>query len=381
MNFTLSEEQVMLQDAVARFLLDNYSFEQRREMLAQGAAFSRPIWDALATSLCVMGAALPETCGGMGGGPIETMVIMEAIGRSLVIEPYLETAVIGGGILKRCAGERAAKLLSAIATGEAIIAYAGLEPAARYAHHIVSTTAVRDGGGWVLNGAKSVVAAAPVASHLIVSARTAGTERDRAGLSLFLIDAQAAGITAHDYALIDGRSAADLQLTNVRVPDDALIGSEGDALPLIEQVMDEATAAVCAEAVGAMRKLLEDTIAYTKQRRQFGQPLSSFQVLQHRMVDMYMALEQAVSAVFLATLKLDQGPDERAKAVSAAKVTIGKSARMIGQSAVQLHGGMGMTDELAVGHYFKRVTVIETQFGSVDHHLARYAALSRSAAA
>ena len=379
MNFTLSEEQVMLQDAVTRFLTDQYSFERRHEFLAGG--FSRPIWNAFANSLGILGAALPESCGGMGGGPVDTMIIMEAIGRALVIEPYIETIVVGGGFLKRGPGGRAVHLLSEIITGQAIIAFAGLEPGARYAQHHVATTAVRDGDGWVLNGAKSVVEGAPAATHLIVSARTSCETRDRDGLSLFVMDAKTAGIGSHDYRLIDGRSAADLQFRDVRVPADALLGGEGDASGLIEQVMDEATAALCSEAVGVMRRLLEDTIAYTQQRRQFGQPLSSFQVLQHRMVDMYMALEQAVSAVYMATLKLDQAPAERALAVSAAKVTIGKSARMMGQNAVQLHGGMGMTDELAVGHYFKRATVIEAQFGSVDHHLARYAALSRDLAA
>lgn len=379
MNFTLSEEQVMLQDAVTRFLADHYGFERRHELLAAG--FSRPIWDAFATSLGILGAALPESSGGMGGGPVDTMIIMEAIGRSLVIEPYLETVVVGGGILKRSPGDRAAQLLSQTVAGQVVIAFAGLEPGARYAQQHVATAAVHDGAGWVLNGAKSVVDGAPAATHLIVSARTSGAARDRDGVSLFIVDANATGIASHDYRLIDGRSAADIEFRDVRVTADALLGGKGDAIDLIEHVMDEATAALCSEAVGVMRRLLEDTIAYTKQRRQFGQPLSSFQVLQHRMVDMYMALEQAVSAVYMATLKLDQSPVDRALAVSAAKVTIGKSARMIGQNAVQLHGGMGMTDELAVGHYFKRATVIEAQFGSVDHHLARYATLSREAAA
>lgn len=381
MDFTLTEEQVLMQDAVTRFLLDHYSFEDRRELASRNPPFALVTWEALANSLGVLGAALPVDCGGMGGGPVETMIVMEALGRSLVLEPYLETVVIGGGFLKRTPGRRAAQLLAALVAGQAIIAFAGLEPGARYALHDLSTKAARDGDDWVLNGDKCVVDGAPVATHFIVSARTSGQQRDRSGISLFLVDARAAGVVSHDYRLIDGRSAADLVFSNVRLADDALLGSADGALNLIEHVIDEATAAVCAEAVGVMRSMLADTIAYTGQRRQFGQPLSSFQVLQHRMADMHMALEQAISGAYLATLKLDEDPASRALAVSAAKVTIGTSARMIGQNAVQLHGGMGMADELAIGHYFKRATVIESQFGSIDHHLARYAALSRAAAA
>lgn len=379
MNFTLSEEQVMLQDAVSRFLREKYGFEDRRRLTSESAS-SPAIWDGIA-SLGILGAALPEELGGLGGGPVEMMVVMEALGQALVVEPYLETAVIGGGLLKRSDGARARQLLDAMVAGEARFAWAAGEPTSRYALEDVSTTARRDGEGWIINGAKSVVDAAPVATHLLLSARTSGDRRDRIGISLFLVDKHVAGISAHEYRLIDDRSAADLRFDNVRVPADALLGAEGQSLPVMEQVRDEAIAALCSEAVGGMRRMLQDTIDYTKQRRQFGQPLASFQVLQHRMVDMYMALEQAISAVYLATLKLDADPVTRACAASAAKATIAQSARYIGQNAVQLHGGMGMTDELAVGHYFKRATVIESQFGSRDFHLARYAELTRPAAA
>lgn len=379
MNFTLSEEQVMLQDAVSRFLREKYGFEDRRRLTSDSSS-SPAIWQGIA-ELGVLGAAVPEELGGLGGGPVELMVIMEALGQSLVVEPYLETAVIGGGLLKRAGGERANELLAAMIAGEARFAFASGEPTSRYALEDVTTTARRDGDGWIINGAKSVVDAAPVATHLLVTARTAGDRRDPSGISLFVVDKDAAGVSGHEYRLIDGRSAADLEFADVRVPANALLGAEGQSLAVIEQVRDEAIAAICSEAVGGMRRMLQDTIDYTKQRRQFGQPLASFQVLQHRMVDMYMALEQAVSAVYLATLKLDADPVARALAASAAKATIAQSARYVGQNAVQLHGGMGMTDELAVGHYFKRATVIESQFGSRDFHLARYAALTRPAAA
>lgn len=379
MNFELSEEQVMLKDAITRFLREQYSFEDRRRLVLEGSS-SPAIWKDIA-SFGILGAAVPEELGGMAGGPVETMVIMEALGQALVVEPYLETAVIGGGLLKRIEGERVHALLSAMVAGEVKFAFAAGEPTSRYNLTDISTVGRPDAGGWVIDGAKSVVYGAPDATHFIVTARTSGEQRDRAGVSLFLVEAGTAGITAHNYRLIDGRGAADLEFNGVRVAGDALLGIEGQSLPLIEQVMDEAIAAVCAEAVGGMRRMLEDTIEYTKQRRQFGQPLSSFQALQHRMVDMYMALEKAVSAVYLVTLKLDADPVERALAASAAKATIAQCARFIGQNAVQLHGGMGMTDELAVGHYFKRATMIEYELGSRDFHVARYAELSRKAAA
>jgi alkylation response protein AidB-like acyl-CoA dehydrogenase len=381
MNFDLSPEQSLLKEAVNRFLTDRYSREERGRIAAGAAGFSRTLWQALAQDLGILGAALPEASGGLGGGSVETMIIMEALGEVLLLEPYLETAVIGGGFLKRTDTDSARTLLGEIVAGHVRLAFAASEPTARYAWHDVSTVARREGESWSLTGTKTVVCAAPLATHLIVSARTAGTQRDRSGISLFLVEPNIKGLTAHGYRTIDDRRAADLQFDRVRIPAGALLGENGRALPIIEQVMDEATVAVCSEAVGAMRRLLHDTIEYAQQRRQFGQPIAQFQVLQHRMVDMYMALEQAVSAVYLATLKLDQPPEERARAVSAAKVTIGKSARFIGQNAIQIHGAMGMTDELAVGNYFKRLTAIENEFGTVDHHLARYAALSRANAA
>jgi alkylation response protein AidB-like acyl-CoA dehydrogenase len=378
MNFDLSEEQVLLKEAVTRFLRDRYSLEERRRIAASSDAFSPALWNSFAQDLGILGAVLPEATGGLGGGAIETMIIMEALGEALVLEPYLETAVIGGGFLKRAATESARKMLGEIVAGNVRVAFAAAEPTARYAWRDVSTVARWDGESWLLSGTKTVVSAAPVATHLIVSARTTGAQRDCSGISLFLTEANVMGLAAHAYRTIDDRRAADLVFDRVRVPADALLGEEGNALPIIEQVMDEATAAVSAEAVGAMRRLLHDTIDYAKQRRQFGQPIAQFQVLQHRMVDMYMALEQAVSAVYLATLKLDQPAQERARAVSAAKATIGRSGRFIGQNAIQIHGAMGMTDELSVGNYFKRLTAIENEFGTVDHHLARYAALSQA---
>jgi alkylation response protein AidB-like acyl-CoA dehydrogenase len=260
------------------------------------------------------------------------------------------------------------------------VACAWAEPLSRYNFASVRTQAVRQGDGWLLSGAKAVAMGAPWASHLLVTARTSGTGAEREGVSLFLVDRHRRGVTVSAYPTVDGRRAGDVTFDAVELSADALIGVEGRALDLLDQVGDEAIAALCAEALGVMARLLEDTVAYTRQRRQFGQPIAGFQVLQHRMVDMYMQVEMARSATYLATMKLGAPAVERALAASTAKVTVANACRFVGQNAVQLHGGMGMTDELAVSHYFKRATMIESEFGTVDFHLARHATLSRSVA-
>jgi alkylation response protein AidB-like acyl-CoA dehydrogenase len=378
MDFDLTQSQTLLNDAVRRFLADRYPIEERRRIAASIEGWSDSQWRSFADELGVLGLASPEYSGGDTGCAVETMIVMDALGEALVIEPYLETMVIGAGFLKRSHGSAARALLTDIAAGRARMAFACGEPLSRYALHDVTTTAHRDGCSWRISGIKNVVAAAPIATHLIVSARTSGKSRDHEGISLFLLGADTAGLCMQPYRTLDDRRAADVRFDLVRLSDDALLlGEPGKALPVIEQVMDEAIAALCAEALGVMRRLLAYTIEYTRQRRQFGQPIAQFQALQHRVAEMYMALEHARSAVYLATLKLDRTPIERGLAVSAAKATIGKSGRFIGQNAIQLHGSMGMTQELAVGSYFKRLTVIENQFGTVDHHLARYAALKK----
>ncbi len=264
--------------------------------------------------------------------------------------------------------------------GEAIIAFAYAEPQGRYTWSDLKTTAKKEGSGYVLNGHKAVVIGAPWATHLIVTARTGGGQRDASGVSVFIVDKTAKGVVTRDYPTVDGQRASEVFFENVSVGADALIGAEGAGLPLVERVLDEATAASCAEAVGAMRKLHEGTLEYARQRKQFGVAIASFQVLQHRMVDMFMNVEQSVSMTYMANIKVDDDA-ERAKAVSAAKVQIGKACKFVGQNAIQIHGGMGMTDELAIGHYFKRVTMIEGLYGSVDHHLRRYEGLSFGKAA
>ena len=380
MDFTLSKEQTLLRDGLNKFLAARYDLEKSRAAAKTGAGWQPDVWRGFAEELGILGATLPESVGGSGGGSAEAMVIAEELGCALVTEPFVDTVIVAGGLLSRAGGDAAAAVLEGIAAGAAVVALAATEPASGEHWEAISTAAVRDGDHWVLNGAKAVVVSAPLATHLLIVAR-AGKSTDGQALSLFLTEfdptAPPAGLTMHSYRTIDDRRAADLVFDNYRLPADALL--QTDAGPSLALARDEGAAAVCAEAVGAMRKVLADTVDYSKQRQQFGQPIGSFQVLQHRMVDMYMELEQAVSAAYLAVMNLDAEPDVRARAVSAAKATVGRAARFIGQNAVQLHGGMGMTEELAIGHYFKRLTALQYEFGSTDFHRARYAKLTRTA--
>lgn len=374
MDFNLSKEQELLRDGLNKFLASRYDLESSRAAAKSGAGWQPDIWSGFANELGILGAALPEEIGGIGGGPVEVMVIAEALGQALVVEPYVDTVVVSGGLLHRAGGEVASALLERIVEGTAIVALAASEEVSGHNWADVATSAERDGDEWVLRGSKIVVASAPLATHLLVSARTTN------GISLFVVDLGSAGdaVTAHHYRTVDDRRASDLTFDGLRLPAEALLGEEGAAWPSLAQARDEGAAAVCAEAVGCMRKVVADTVEYAKQRHQFGQPIGSFQVLQHRMVDMYMELEQAVSAAYLAVLNLDAEPDVRARAVSAAKATVGRAARFIGQQSVQLHGGMGMTEELAIGHYFKRLTALQYEFGPTDFHVTRYAELTRT---
>lgn len=381
MDFSFTEEQSMLRDTVASYLADHYSFDQRRAALAKEPNWRPDVWKAFADELGILGAAFTEEQGGLGGGATENMVVMEELGKALVVEPYLPTVVIGGGFLKHGKPAAADELIGKIIAGEAIIAFAHAEPQGRYTWSDLKTTAKKEGGAYVLNGHKAVVISAPYATHLIVTARTGGGQRDVQGVSVFIVPKDAKGVTTRDYPTVDGFRASEVYFENVSVPAENLVGPEGQALPLVEQVIDEAVASTCAEACGVLRKLHEGTLDYTKQRKQFGQPISSFQVLQHRMVDMFIQVEQSVSMTYMATIKLGDTDLERAKAVAAAKVQIGKACRFVGQNAIQLHGGMGMTDEMAIGHYFKRATMIEGAFGSTDHYLGRYENLSLGVAA
>ncbi|MGY4712237.1 acyl-CoA dehydrogenase family protein [Mycolicibacterium sp. CBM1] len=372
MDFNLSKEQQLLRDGLGRFLAARYDLHQSRAAAKLGAGWRPEIWRSFAEELGILGAALPESVGGIGGGPVELMVIAEELGRALVVEPFVETVVLAAGLLHRAGTPQATALLERIVEGSAVVAVA-----APGSDGVVSVTAARDGAGWIINGTTAVVIAAPLATHLLIAVRAEQDGGD--AISLFWTEFDAAapppGVRVHSYRTIDDRRAADLTFDGLRLSADALL--DDDATASLAQARDEGAAAVCAEAVGAMRKVLADTVDYCKQRQQFGQPIGTFQVLQHRMVDMYMELEQAVSAVYLAVLNLPAEPHVRARAVSAAKATVGRAARFVGQNAVQLHGGMGMTEELAIGHYFKRLTAVQYEFGSTDFHRTRYAKLVR----
>ncbi len=370
MDFNTTDEQTMLRDTVSRYLADTYSFDNRMKTVNSGKHWNPAVWKAFAEELGILGAPFSEAHGGLGGGAVENMIVMEEIGRALVIEPYLPTVVIAGGALKAAGGPLADAVIPEIIAGKAIIAFAYAEPQGRYNLADLRTAAKKDGAGYVLNGHKSVVYSAPYATHLLVTVRSGGGQRDKDGVSLFLIPASLKGITRRDYPTVDGSAASEVYFENVAVGAEHMIGGEGSALPLIEQIVDEGTAAVCAEACGVTRVLHATTLDYAKQRKQFGKAIGDFQVIQHRLVDMFMEVEQAVSITLMATLKLDTA--ERAAAVSAAKSKVGKACKFVGQNAVQIHGGIGISNELAVGHYFKRSTMIEGQFGSVDHHLRRY---------
>jgi alkylation response protein AidB-like acyl-CoA dehydrogenase len=376
MDFTTTETQDMLRDTLARYLADNYSFDARSKMLARPQGRDPGIWKALAQELGILGAPFSEAHGGLDGGALENQIMMEQLGEVIAVEPYLQTVVIGGGALKAVGGGVADAMIPQIIAGDVIIAFAYAEPQGRYDLANIRVSAKKDGAGYVLSGHKAVVYAAPWATHLLVTARTGGGQREEAGISLFLIDAKTPGITRRDYPCVDGFMASEIYFENAAISGDALLGAEGGALPLIEQIVDEATVGVCAEACGVTRRLHAGTLDYAKQRNQFGQPIARFQVLQHRMVDMFMEVEQAVSMTTMATLKLDLPGAERKAAISAAKARVAKACRFVGQNAIQTHGGIGITQELAIGHYFKRATMIESQFGSADHHMDRYERLT-----
>ena len=382
MDFDLTEEQRLLKDSVERLLKDRYDFESRRRYAESAEGWSRELWGQYA-ELGLLALPFAEEYGGFGGGAAETMIVMEAFGRVLALEPYLATVVLGGGILRHGATDaQRTALIPGIADGSRLLAVAHAERQARYDLFDVATKAQRDGDAFVLDGEKSLVLHGDTADQLIVSARSAGSRRDRAGIGLFIVDAKAEGVSRRGYPTQDGQRAAEVSFSSVRVPPENVIGDPKNALPLIERVVDEGIAALAAEAVGAMGEMHRITVDYLKTRKQFGVPIGNFQVLQHRAADMLIALEQARSmALFAAMMADDPDPVARRQALSAAKVQIGRSGRLIGQQAIQLHGGIGMTMEYSAGHYFKRLTAIDTLFGDADHHLALLAELGAPAAA
>jgi alkylation response protein AidB-like acyl-CoA dehydrogenase len=374
MDFSFSEEQQLLRDSLARYIEREYAFEKRRAILRSAEGFSREVWSQLA-EMGLLGLTLPEQYGGYGGGAVDTFVVMQAIGNGLVVEPYLASVVLGAGSVAH-AGTAAQKesLLPAAARGELVLTLAHAEPASRYELAAVATGARREGNGFALSGRKTVVPWGAQADKLIVSARTAGGPRDAQGISLFVVDRGMKGVSARDYRTIDGQRAAEVRLDNVAIGEEAVLGPIDGALPVLEMIMDVGAAALCAEGVGVMEMLNAQTLDYIKTRQQFGQPIGRFQVLQHRAVDMFIHLEQSKSIALLAAVQADAGdPAERRRAVSAAKAHIGRSGRAVSQIAIQLHGGMGVTDELPASHYAKRLTMIDFHRGDADFHLERVA--------
>ncbi|MDB6090671.1 MAG: acyl-CoA dehydrogenase [Gammaproteobacteria bacterium] len=375
MDFTLSDEQRALQDSVQRYVSRQYAFESRRAIERTAAGWSPQVWQDLA-DLGVLGINVPQEHGGLGYGPIETLLVMNLFGSCLLLEPYAASAVVATAVLRDSASTHLqASWLPRLVRGEAVATLAHFEPTSRFDARQVRSRATLANGGYVLQGQKALVEHA-AADILLVSARIAGADDAQEGVSLFVVPRDAPGLSLRSCRTLDGRSAADIALESVEVPASARVGMDGGALAVIERSLGFGTAALCAEAVGAMQALVDATVAHLKTRQQFGRPIGSFQALAHRAADMLLELEQARSMSFLAAVRSMGADDrERQRALSAAKVITNRAARFIGQQAVQLHGGMGMTDELQVGHWFKRLAAIEMTLGDTDTHLQRFAAL------
>lgn len=368
MNFEFSEERVMLRDSVARLVQDDYDFEARRAAVAAEEGFSRDNWQTFA-DLGWLSIPFAEEYGGFGGDAVDTMVIMEQLGKGLVVEPYLATVLLFGGLIQEAgnAGQKDA-WLSRIIGGEVQGAFAFVEKQSRYELADIATRAERQGDAYVINGEKTVVFNGAVADTLVVAARTSGDQFSEDGISLFLVDAQAEGVERSDYRMMDGQRVANIRFDNVSVDSGALLGAEGAAFTAMRPVVDRAILAVCAEALGVMEKLNATTVEYARTRQQFGLPIGSFQALQHRMVDTFMAYEQTRSLLYRCVCSVVEGSDEARRNLHALKVMVGKAGKLIGGEAIQLHGGMGITDELDVGHYAKRLLMINALFGNADYH-------------
>ncbi|MEX0344492.1 MAG: acyl-CoA dehydrogenase family protein [Rhizobiaceae bacterium] len=372
MDFDLTEEQSMLKEALQRLLRDKYDFDTRNKVLASSEGWSTGMWDQLA-EMGLMALPFAEEDGGLGGGMVDQMIVMEELGRALSLEPFFGTIVLGGAALRiACTPEQRAELVPQVAEGSLKLALAHTERHSRFDLHHVETSATRDGEGYKLSGEKSVVLDGDSADKIFVTARTGGSARDRQGIGLYLIDAGSDGVTRRGYANQDGRRSAEIVLENVRA--EAVCGDPENALPAVEWIADQGIAALCAESIGVMSVLHETTTEYLKERKQFGVPIGAFQVLQHKAVDMFVSLEQARSITMYAAMMADSDDAvERSRAMAAAKIEIGRGGRVCGENAVQLHGGVGMTMEFAVGHYFKRMTMIDKTLGDTDHHMERLA--------
>jgi len=375
MDFTFNEEQSLIQDQVDQFVQKEYDWETRQALSNSDLGFGEDNWKKFA-DLGWLGICVSEDSGGFGGSSIESMLIMEAFGKGLVVEPFLETVIMSGGLIDdHGSDEQKSSVLEPAISGEMHLALAYAEPQSRFNLSDVVTEAKSDGDSFILNGYKSVVMNGPSADKIIISARTSGAQLDESGISLFIVDANSDGLNKTNYKTVDGRRASDLTLENVSVSKSSLIGDQDKGFAILDSAIDKAILAISAEAVGAMEVLYKTTVEYTKTREQFGTAIGKFQVLQHRMVDMFMEYEQCKSLLYMATMKHEEGAVDAKKAISGLKYQVGKAGKFIGQQAVQLHGGMGVTDELNVGHYFKRLTTVGTIFGNTDYHLKKYTSL------
>ena len=373
MEFDYTEEQLALQDTLQRFISRDYDFDKRKSVLRSEAGFSAEAWKQYA-ELGLLALPLPEDLGGLGGNAVDIMVVMEQFGQGLLMEPYLSSVVLSAGLLAESAADAVKqKLLPQIAAGKIKVALACYEAAGRFDLAHVACKALQKGGSWQLSGRKSVVLDGPSADYFLISARSSGAATDADGVSLFLVPKQTKGLTVTGYATQTGARAADLLLEEVELGADALIGTAGAALPRIQRAIDRGIAALCAEAVGVIDALNKATLEYLKTRKQFGVAIGTFQALKHRMADMLMAAEQSRSMAIIAAVHADSGDAaERSRSIAAAKAYIGQAGRLVGQQAVQLHGGMGVVDEHIVSHYFKRLTMIDMTFGDADYHLGRF---------
>jgi len=372
MNFELSEEQKMIQQSVERFVQENYDLSNRIKISAEEPGFSKDYWSSMA-ELGWLGLAFDEEDGGFGGNQIDTLVVMEQFGKGLVLEPFLANVVLGGGAIKRGGSELIKQsILPDLIEGKLQVTLAYAEEQSRFDLEDVATSAREDSESFVLNGKKSMVLNAESADKIVVVARTSGSQVDENGISLFLVDANADGIEKENFPTVDGLRASEISFKDVVVSSENLIGKKDEGFEILRAVTNDAILAIAAEAVGAMEVLYKDTVEYTQQREQFDHPLSDFQVLQHRMVDMFMEYEQCKSLLFRATMETVQDPVLSQRTVHALKHLIGKSGIFVGESAVQLHGGMGVTEELRIGHFFKRLLVIDSQFGNSDFHLEKF---------
>ena len=372
MNFELSDEQKMIQQSVERFVQDNYDLNTRISLSSDNLGYSNDYWKSMA-ELGWLGLPFDESDGGFGGNQIDVLVIMEQFGKGLVLEPYLASVVMGGGALKKGGTESLKKeILPGLVDGTKQLSFAYAEQQSRFDLEDVITSARKEKDTFILNGQKSMVQNAETADHIVIAARTSGGQIDENGITLFLVDANSERLSMDNFPTVDGLRASEITLKNVSVNADRVVGNVDEGFEILQSVANDAILALSAEAVGAMEVLYKDTVEYTQQREQFDHPMSEFQVLQHRMVDMFMEYEQCKSMLYRATMESVQDPKAAQRTIHGLKHLIGKSGLFVGENAVQLHGGMGVTEELRIGHFFKRLLVIDSMFGNADHHLQKF---------